>query len=80
MSISSISKLINGREGCNFSDYINKYRVSEAKKLLADKNFDPYTIVAIGLECGFNSKSTFYTAFKKFTGQTPTQYREAGTA
>jgi AraC-like DNA-binding protein len=75
-STSHLSKLMNTHAGSNFSDYINKYRIAEAKKLLADDSFDAYTIVAIGLECGFNSKSTFYTAFKKFTGQTPTAYRK----
>lgn len=73
---SSLSKMINTYGGSNFSDYINKLRVEEAKKLLGDAEFDAYTIVAIGLECGFNSKSTFYTAFKKFMFQTPTAYRK----
>jgi AraC-like DNA-binding protein len=75
-STSHLSKLMNAHAGSNFPDHINKYRVEEAKKLLANDDFDTYTIVAIGLECGFNSKSTFYTAFKKFTGQTPNQYRK----
>jgi len=75
-STSHLSKLMNTHAGSNFPDYINKYRIAEAKKLLADSDFEAYTIVAIGLECGFNSKSTFYTAFKKFTGQTPTAYRK----
>jgi len=75
-STSYLSKLMNTYAGSNFSDYINKYRVNEAKKLLADSEFDAYTIVAIGLECGFNSKSTFYSAFKKFTSETPTEYRK----
>lgn len=79
-SISSLSKLMNAHSGSNFSDYINKYRVEEAKKLLGNSDFSAYTIVAIGLECGFNSKSTFYTAFKKFTGVTPTAYRKGTTA
>lgn len=74
-STSNLSKLMNTYAGHNFSDYINNYRVIEAKRLLADPDFDAYTIVAIGLECGFNSKSTFYTSFKKFTGLTPTTYR-----
>jgi len=75
-STSNLSKLMNTYAGQNFSDYINNYRVIEAKKLLANENFETYTIVAIGLECGFNSKSTFYTSFKKFTGLTPTIYRK----
>jgi AraC-like DNA-binding protein len=74
-STSSLSKLINTYSDGNFSDYINKFRVEEAKKLLSHPDYGAYTIVAIGLECGFNSKSTFYTAFKKFTGKTPTQFR-----
>ncbi|MFH6602319.1 helix-turn-helix domain-containing protein [Maribacter algicola] len=76
MGVSSLSKLINTNTGGNFSDYINKYRVEQVKRLLADHRFSAYTIVAIGLECGFNSKSTFYTAFKKFTGKTPAAYRK----
>ena len=76
MSTSHFSKLINTYSGHNFSDYINDFRIRQSKKLLSDKDFEQYTIVAIGLECGFNSKSTFYTAFKKFTGQTPSDYRE----
>ena len=76
MGTSTLSKIINQYAKQNFSDYINSFRVTEAKKLLENPDFSAYTIVAIGLECGFNSKSTFYSAFKKFTGQTPTQYRK----
>lgn len=76
-SSSSLSKLINTQSNSNFPDYINELRVKESKKLLSDSSFSSYTIVSIGLECGFNSKSTFYTAFKKFTGQTPTEYRKS---
>ncbi|MGC1516280.1 MAG: helix-turn-helix transcriptional regulator [Maribacter sp.] len=76
-STSSLSKLVNSHAGENFADYINRLRVEQAKKLLSDHEFSSYTIVSIGLECGFNSKSTFYTAFKKFTKQTPTQYRNS---
>lgn len=76
MSVSNLSKLINTHSQGNFSDLINQLRVEEAKKQLSDTEFSNYTMVAIGLECGFNSKSTFYTAFKKFTGKTPTVYRK----
>lgn len=76
MSTSHLSKLINNYSGQNFSDYINELRINQAKILLTDKDFSKYTIISIGLECGFNSKSTFYTAFKKFTKQTPSHYRD----
>ncbi|MBT8246047.1 MAG: AraC family transcriptional regulator [Winogradskyella sp.] len=75
ISSSHISKVINSCSGHNFSDYINNFRVHKAKELLSDHDFLDYTIVAIGLESGFNSKSTFYAAFKKFTLQTPTEFR-----
>ena len=79
MSVSHLSKLVNSHSSYNFSDYINSLRVEQSKKLLADPAFKDYTIVAIGLECGFNSRSTFYSAFRKFTSKTPTQFlKEAG--
>ena len=76
MSKSYISKLINSYSAYNFSDFVNSLRVEQAKKFLSNDEFSNYTIVAIGLECGFNSKSTFYSAFKKFTSETPTTFRE----
>ena len=76
MSKSHFSKLINSYSNYNFSDFINSLRVEQAKQFLSNDDFNSYTIVAIGLECGFNSKSTFYSAFKKFTTKTPTTYRE----
>ena len=76
MGTSSLSKLINGNFEVNFSDYINQLRVEEARKALLNPEFNNYTIVAVGLECGFNSKSTFYTAFRKITGQTPSEFRK----
>lgn len=77
MSKSHLSRTINKELGESFSDYINKLRVEEAKKHLNNPEFFKYTILAIGLESGFNSKSTFNKAFKKFTGKTPSQYKKA---
>lgn len=77
LSISStyLSQLVNKLTDYNFSDFINIYRVKDAElKLLCD-DFNQYTIVGIGLESGFNSKSVFYTAFKKHTGKTPSDYK-----
>lgn len=76
ISNSLLSQIINQGSGCNFSDYINQLRVSKAKEFLKDAAFQNYTIESIGLECGFNSKSTFYAAFKKFTNLTPVEFRK----
>lgn len=76
ISTSKLSYLINKESGYNFSDYINLLRVEKAKKYLIRSDYSAYTIVAIGLECGFNSKSTFYSAFKKFTNVTPSEFKE----
>jgi AraC-like DNA-binding protein len=73
---SYLSKIINNYSAYNFTDYINSYRVTYAKELLTNKKYKSYTIIAIGLESGFNSKSTFYTAFKKLTQQTPSEFRQ----
>lgn len=77
ISTSKLSHVINQESGYNFSDYINFLRVEKAKKYLTKPNYSNYTIVAIGLECGFNSKSAFYSAFKKFTSITPSEFRES---
>ena len=69
-----ISQLISKNSDFNFNDYVNKHRIEESKKMLNDENYKDYTITAIGLESGFNSKSSFYSAFKKFTNKTPTEY------
>ena len=77
VSSGHLSRIINLYGNRSFNDFINELRVEQAKGFLSDTEYSPYTIVSIGLECGFNSKSTFYSAFKKFTSQTPSQYREA---
>lgn len=69
-----LSQLLNEYLGKNFSTYINEYRISEACKLITTD--DRLSFEAIGYEVGFNSKSTFYTAFKKVTGTTPALFKE----
>ncbi|WP_103863399.1 AraC family transcriptional regulator [Aquimarina sp. I32.4] len=73
---STLSGLINQVSGQKFTDYINEYRVEEAKTLLTNPDFDKYKISAIGYEVGFNHVSTFYSVFKKYTGVTPTKFKE----
>ncbi|WP_183114851.1 helix-turn-helix domain-containing protein [Flagellimonas pelagia] len=76
MGTSKLSKIINDHAGDNFSDYVNKMRVDVAKKILRNPEYNYYTIVSIGLECGFNSKSAFYASFKKITGMSPLGFRK----
>jgi len=60
----------------NFFDYINEYRIKKAMHILQDPTNKQLTILEILYEVGFNSKSSFNTAFKKHTKLTPTQYRK----
>lgn len=71
-----VSQAINEGLKKNFYELVNGYRVEEAKRLLADERNKNNTILSVGFEAGFNSKTTFNTVFKKFTGLTPTEYRE----
>jgi AraC-like DNA-binding protein len=76
MSTTKVSNIINNHSEFNFSDYINQLRIEKAKSILLEPKYDDYNIEAIGFECGFNSKSTFYTAFKKFSNATPTEFKK----
>ena len=76
ISESTLSKIIKQGATLNFSDYVNKFRVEKAKEFLKDENYADYTLESIGLECGFNSKSTFYSAFKKFNEMTPSEFQK----
>ena len=69
----SLSQLLNERLGKKFSDLINYYRIEEAKRLLQadEKN----NVLSVCFYVGFNSKSNFNAAFKKFTGRSPKEYR-----
>lgn len=71
-----LSKIINQQLNKSFYDYINFYRIQEAKKRLIQPTYDHYTILAIALDCGFNSKSAFNVAFKKFTKTTPSRFKK----
>jgi len=76
ISDKQLSQVINERTGNNFNDFINKYRIEEAQNLIRSNNDQQPNILTIAYEVGFNSKSTFNTAFKKFTNSTPSEYRQ----
>lgn len=71
-----LSQVINEKSGMNFFDFINTFRVEEIKRNLADPSMKNLTLLGIGLESGFNSKATFNSAFKKFTGLTPSDFQK----
>ncbi len=72
-----LSQLLSKDGDQNFSDFINSYRVDDVKSMMARPEFDRYSLLSIGLEAGFNSKTTFYSSFKKATGMTPSEYKKA---
>lgn len=74
ISINHLSQVINEQTGMSFFDFVNKYRVEEVKTRLADPKNNQFTLLAIAFDCGFNSKSSFNSIFKKNTGQTPSEY------
>lgn len=76
MNSRDLSVLINQDLNKHFFDFINEYRIEEAKKILKDQTKKEFTVLEILYEVGFNSKSSFNTAFKKHTGMTPTQFRK----
>ena len=71
-----LSMIINRHFDNNFYEFINNYRIEEAKKILIDPKNKDKTITDVYLEVGFNSKSVFNTFFKKIVGQTPSEYRQ----
>ena len=71
-----LSETINRKGGANFPDFINSHRIKETQHLLQSAEWQDKKIAAIAFEVGFNSLSVFNTAFKKFTGQTPSAYRK----
>jgi len=77
LNISShqLSYVLNNGLHENFFNFINRYRVNKAKEYLSNPQYDYLTIVAIGFEAGFNSKTAFNTTFKKMTSYTPTAYK-----
>lgn len=70
-----LSALLNNYLNVSFYDLINQYRVEEVKAKMADSKFSHYTLLAIGFDCGFKSKTSFNRIFKKETGLSPSKYK-----
>lgn len=74
---SYLSRVINIRTSQNFSQFLNDFRIHDARKLLADAEFSNLSIEGIAQTVGFNSKSAFNNAFKNKTGVTPSFYQQS---
>ncbi len=75
LSSNHLSQVINQGVGKSFYDFINEYRVEEVKEKLSSGDYAHLKLLAIAFECGFKSKSTFNTFFKKTVGVTPSEFR-----
>ncbi len=69
-----LSRILNANMSVGFNDYVNRLRVEEACRLLCAPDVAQKRIGSLAFDCGFNSASVFYAAFKKCTGRTPTEY------
>ncbi len=79
ISSHTISQVLNTCLQQNFYDFINSYRIKVSRQLLSQTEKGEKTVTEILFESGFNSKSTFNSAFKKHTGMTPSEYKERET-
>jgi AraC-like DNA-binding protein len=75
-----LSQVINEQLGLNFADFINQYRVEAVKEKLRSPAWAHLKIEEIAYQTGFNSKSSFAAAFRKFAGTTPSEYRKKAAA
>ncbi|MBD3226213.1 MAG: helix-turn-helix domain-containing protein [Caldithrix sp.] len=71
-----LSQVINEQAGQNFFDFVNQFRIREVQNRLRDSYYDAYSILSIAYDSGFNSKSSFNTAFRKQVGTTPSRFRQ----
>lgn len=76
-NVNYLSKIINDEYGMKYTDFLNEYRIKEVMACLSSKDNKLFSIEGIAKEAGFKSLSSFYCVFKKFTGVTPSVFRQA---
>jgi len=75
LSTHHLSMILNIHFRQNFYNFVNSYRINDVKQKLIHPDYSDQNILTIAYDSGFNSKSTFNTMFKKFTGKPPKEYR-----
>jgi ligand-binding sensor domain-containing protein/AraC-like DNA-binding protein len=71
-----LSQVMNERMNRNFYDFVNHYRIEEAKKILGNPDRSDLKVELLAVEVGFNTKAAFYNAFRKYAHKTPFQYKK----
>jgi YesN/AraC family two-component response regulator len=74
MPLHQLSYFLNKRLGMHFSDYLNQFRVKYCEDLIKNESPGRIYMKELVAKCGFHNRNTFTTAFKKFTGKTPSEY------
>lgn len=72
-----VSQIVNEHSGHNFPEFINRYRVQAAQKMLSEPATWDAKMLAVAYDCGFNNKVSFYKSFKKFVGVSPLEYKRS---
>lgn len=76
LSEQQLTQILKENRQKGFPDYVNSYRIEAVKRKMEEPRYKDFTLWAIGEECGFNSKTSFYRVFKEVTGTTPAEYLE----
>ncbi len=74
-----VSAYINQSLGINFNEFFNRFRVTHCLQLIQDRLVDQYNLRGLAFRCGFSNRNTLTTAFKKFTGLTPSEFSRSVT-
>ncbi len=76
LSASDLSRLLKACYGCGYVELVNSHRIYEACEMLTDTQNELLSVDEIGLMVGFRNRQSFFTAFRKYTGTTPMQYKK----
>ena len=77
IGVHALSQAINVSKGVKFTEYLSQLRVEEAIHLMRQKEYQDIKLLAVGIDAGFNNKTSFLNAFKKYTGKSPSEYRKS---